>query len=74
MNSNQFMSDMSQKHTAFQLRIFELVRSVPPGFVTTYGAVAKHAGSAGSARAVGQTMKNNPYSPDSGCALEQIVP
>eukprot|EP00043_Microstomoeca_roanoka_P009229 m.87952 g.87952 ORF g.87952 m.87952 type:complete len:144 (+) comp14521_c1_seq2:325-756(+) len=41
-------------------RVFELVRRVPPGKVTTYGRVAA-ALHCGSARAIGQAMRHNPY-------------
>ena len=59
--------------TPFQQQVFALVRSVPPGRVTTYGEVARAAGS-GSARAVGQCMRNNPLAPDSGCTAADSVP
>ena len=62
------------KLTQFQLKVFTLVRSIPPGRVSTYGDVARHAGSPGSARAVGQAMRNNPLAPDSGCAAIDVVP
>ena len=60
------------KLTAFQQKVFELVRCVPIGYVTTYGEVARATG--GCARAVGQTMRKNPLPPDSGCALKDVVP
>jgi methylated-DNA-[protein]-cysteine S-methyltransferase len=60
--------------TDFQLRVFALVRTVPPGRITTYGEVARAAGSIGAARAVGQCMRTNPFAPDSACSAESVVP
>jgi len=37
-----------------------LVRQIPPGRVSTYGAVAKALGNPGYARAVGKIMNKNP--------------
>lgn len=37
----------------------DVVRDIPKGQVLTYGEVAKRAGSAGAARAVGTIMANN---------------
>ncbi len=45
--------------SAFQQRVYALVRAVPAGRVTTYGALAKLLGS--SPRAVGQALKANPF-------------
>lgn len=36
--------------------VYEVVRQVPPGRVTTYGAIARYLGMAGSARMVGWAM------------------
>jgi methylated-DNA-protein-cysteine methyltransferase-like protein len=36
--------------------VYEVVRLIPPGRVTTYGAIARFLGSAGSARMVGWAM------------------
>ncbi len=47
---------------AFQARVFAAVFQVPPGRLTTYGAVARHIG-CGSARAVGQALRRNPFAP-----------
>ena len=45
--------------TAFE-RIYEVVRQVPRGSVTTYGMVARLAGNARWARAVGYALHANP--------------
>jgi methylated-DNA-[protein]-cysteine S-methyltransferase len=39
---------------------------VPPGQVTTYGTLAQALGR-GSARAVGQALRRNPYAPEVPC-------
>jgi len=39
---------------------YYLVRQIPPGRVSTYGAVAKALGNKGYARAVGKFMNKNP--------------
>lgn len=43
----------------FDDRVREVVRSIPKGFIMSYGAAAKLAGNPGAARAVGTIMKNN---------------
>ena len=44
------------KTTDFFQNVFEVVRLVPKGRVTTYGAIAKYLGTGGSARMVGWAM------------------
>lgn len=46
---------MSQQHDFFE-RVYEVVRQVPYGKVTTYGAIAHFLGAARSARTVGYAM------------------
>lgn len=46
--------------TKFQEDVYALVRTIPQGKVTTYGAVAAALGQ-GCARSVGSAMRNNPY-------------
>lgn len=43
-------------HESFFQRVYEVVRKVPRGRVTTYGAIAAYLGSAGAARMVGWAM------------------
>lgn len=52
--------------SAFAERVYEVVRRVPAGRVTTYGLVARAVGCR-SARAVGQALRRNPYAPDVPC-------
>lgn len=47
---------MSQEEQNFFSRVYEVVRQIPYGKVTSYGAIAKHIGAAGSARMVGWAM------------------
>jgi methylated-DNA-[protein]-cysteine S-methyltransferase len=46
-------------------KVIETVCKVPPGYVTTYGEVAKTVG--GGPRAVGQIMASNPFAPVCPC-------
>lgn len=45
-------------HSFFE-RVYETVRQIPPGRVTSYGAIARYLGLAGSARMVGWAMNNS---------------
>lgn len=45
---------------AFTQKVYEIAKRIPPGKVATYGQLAKLAGSAKAARAVGMCMKHNP--------------
>jgi methylated-DNA-[protein]-cysteine S-methyltransferase len=44
----------------FQRRVYEFVRTIPPGQAMTYGQVAEAVGAPGGAQAVGQAMGHNP--------------
>ncbi|HUL38705.1 MAG TPA: MGMT family protein [Methanomassiliicoccales archaeon] len=48
-------------------RVYALLRQVPAGRVTTYGALAKAAGIPKSARLVGAIMRGNPDAPRVPC-------
>lgn len=52
--------------TAFQTRVYDALRKVPRGQVTTYKDLGAAIG-CGSPRAVGQALKNNPYAPEVPC-------
>jgi methylated-DNA-protein-cysteine methyltransferase-like protein len=43
----------------FYERVYDLVRQIPEGRVTSYGAIARVLGSAGSARMVGYALKSS---------------
>lgn len=45
-----------QKHASFFQDVFEVVRLIPKGRVTSYGAIAQYLGSKGSSRMVGWAM------------------
>ncbi|MAD97672.1 MAG: cysteine methyltransferase [Flavobacteriaceae bacterium] len=45
--------------TGFFERVYEVVRLIPEGRVTSYGAIAKYLGTAGSARMVGWAMNSS---------------
>ena len=49
---------MDNHHNFFQ-DVYDVVRLVPKGRVTTYGAIAKYLGTAGSARMVGWAMNQS---------------
>lgn len=51
----------------FQQRIWALCARIPAGKVTTYGGLARAAGSPSGARAVGMAMNRNPYAPAVPC-------
>lgn len=44
--------------SSFYDQVFDLVRLIPKGRVTSYGAIAKSIGAGGSARMVGYAMSN----------------
>jgi len=46
--------------TAFQERVWQALREVPPGSTTSYAAIAERIGAPSSARAVGQAIGANP--------------
>lgn len=48
--------------TAFEQRVYALCAAIPAGKVASYGAMAAALG-CGSARAVGQAMRRNPFAP-----------
>jgi methylated-DNA-[protein]-cysteine S-methyltransferase len=52
--------------TDFESRVYEAVAKIPRGRVSTYGAIASEIVS-GSARAVGQALRKNPFAPEVPC-------
>ncbi|MBN2706995.1 MAG: MGMT family protein [Deltaproteobacteria bacterium] len=51
---------------AFAEKVYELLRRVPPGRVTTYRELARALGSR-AYRGVGQALRRNPYAPEVPC-------
>jgi methylated-DNA-[protein]-cysteine S-methyltransferase len=60
------MSQLERPPTAFQERVYDAVRMVPHGRVTTYKLLGLAIG-CGSSRAVGQALRRNPYMPEVPC-------
>jgi len=54
------------KVTDFQNRVYSALLEVPPGKVITYGALGRRIG-CGSAQAVGQALRVNPFAPRVPC-------
>lgn len=52
--------------TVFQYRVYLCLLAIPKGKVATYAQVTKAVG-CGSARAVGQALRTNPFAPDVPC-------
>lgn len=52
---------------AFNRRVYEVARAIPPGEVLTYGEVARRIGDPGASRAVGQALGHNPFAPVVPC-------
>jgi len=46
----------------FFTRVYEVVRLIPRGRVTSYGAIARYLGSSGAARMVGWALNQSHYS------------
>ncbi len=51
------------QNDSFFERVYEVVRSVPYGRVTSYGAIGRYLGTAGSARMVGWAMNKSHIHP-----------
>ena len=60
------MNQLERPPTAFEERVYDAVRMVPSGRVTTYKLLGQAIG-CGSSRAVGQALRRNPYTPDVPC-------
>ena len=52
--------------TPFQRRVYDETRKIPRGTVITYGELARRIG-CGSAQAVGQALRRNPFAPEVPC-------
>jgi methylated-DNA-[protein]-cysteine S-methyltransferase len=59
-------SGAGREITPFQRRVYDALRRIPRGRVTTYGLLAKHL-DCRSARAVGQALRRNPFAPGVPC-------
>ncbi len=52
--------------TPFQKRVYDALCKIPAGKVATYGSLARRIG-CGSAQAVGQALRRNPFAPEVPC-------
>lgn len=57
---------------SFFTRVYEVVKLVPYGRVTSYGAIARYLGTGGSARMVGWAM-NNSHGVDKSIPAHRVV-
>lgn len=57
---------MPRQPTAFEQRVYDLLNQIPEGKVVTYKEMAR-ALDCGSAQAIGQALKRNPYAPEVPC-------
>ncbi len=57
--------------TEFQRRVWEALKRIPKGRVTTYGEIARYLGTK-AVRAVGTAVGKNPYAPQVPC--HRVVP
>lgn len=65
-------SDAMNKHADFFQNVFEVVRLIPKGRVTNFGAIAKYLGAARSSRMVGWAM-NAAHSQKKGVPAHRVV-
>lgn len=58
--STDFTVPLDLRGTAFQLRVWEMLRQIPPGSTVTYKEIAKRIGQPTATRAVAQACAANP--------------
>ncbi|MDF3128368.1 MGMT family protein [Kiritimatiellaeota bacterium B1221] len=58
--------EIDPRLTPFQKKVYEACRQIPKGKVSTYGSLARRIG-CGSAQAVGQALRVNPFAPEVPC-------
>jgi len=54
-------------YTVFQKAVWEAVRKIPKGKITTYAIIAELIGRPKAVRAVGNALNKNPYAPKVPC-------
>jgi len=68
MTSNKIPGRSGEKSTdqadGFFNRVYQVVKLIPPGRVTSYGVIASYLGSPGAARMVGWAMNQCHHHPD----------
>ena len=60
------MNELQRPPTAFEEKVYDAVRMIPSGRVTTYRRLGEAIG-CGSSQAVGQALRRNPYAPEVPC-------
>lgn len=63
MKKTQYHPDYLDKYSFFE-KVWDVVRLIPPGRVTTYGAIARFLGTGRSARYVGYALNASHQVPD----------
>jgi O-6-methylguanine DNA methyltransferase len=58
--------DPVRNPTNFEMAVYEAVRRIPAGKVSTYGRIARQI-ARGTARSVGTALAKNPYAPEVPC-------
>jgi O-6-methylguanine DNA methyltransferase len=61
------MKEIKEYGTPFQREVWEALRHIPSGSVTTYGAIAEYLGRPRAVRAVGTAVGRNPMAPEIPC-------
>ena len=56
---------------SFYEKVYDIVRQIPQGKVTTYGAIAETIGMKGSSRLVGQALRSMP--PESDIPAQRVI-
>ena len=64
-DTSQKLSFATEHLPAYTQKVLKTTTSIPTGYVTSYGALAKAAG--GSPRSVGRVMASNPFAPIVPC-------
>lgn len=62
----------TNKHHSFFEEVFEVVKLIPPGRVTSYGAIARYLGTGKSSRMVGWAM-NSSHSSTENIPAHRVV-
>ena len=57
-------SESMGKDEGFFHRVYEVVKMIPPGRITSYGAIARYLGSPGAARMVGWALNQSNVHPE----------
>lgn len=58
------IENLNAKNKDFFAQVFEVVKLIPPGRVTSYGAIAHYLGASQAARMVGWAMNASHHFPD----------